>query len=54
MGDKFLLLTRHCDRSAMERLFERIQNLEDERTLDWMKAAAKRAKARPRKTKRKA
>ena len=54
MREKFLLLTRHCDRAAMERLFERIQNLEDERTLDWMKVAAKRAKARPRKTKRKA
>ena len=54
MREKFLLLTRHCDRAAMERLFERIQNLEDERTLDWMKVAAKRAKARPRKAKRKA
>ena len=54
MREKFLLLTRHCDRAAMERLFERIQNLEDERTLDWMKVAAKRAKGRPHKTKRKA
>ena len=54
MREKFLLLTRHCDRAAMERLFERIQNLEDERTLDWMKVAAKRTKARPHKAKRKA
>lgn len=52
MREKFLLLTRHCDRAAMERLFERIQNLENERTLDWMKVTAKRGK--PRKAKRKA
>ena len=52
MREKFLLLTRHCDRSAMERLFERIQNLEDERTLDWVKVAAKRSK--PRQAKRRA
>ncbi len=52
MREKFLLLTRHCDRGAMERLFERIQNLDDERTLDWMKVAAKRTNARSRKAKR--
>ncbi len=52
MREKFLLLTRHCDRAAMERLFERIQNLEGERTLDWMKVTAKRSGAR--KAKRKA
>jgi 2-methylcitrate dehydratase PrpD len=44
MREKFLLLTRHCDRTAMARLFERLMNLESERSLDWMKveAAAKR------------
>ena len=53
MREKFLLLTRHCNRPAMARLFERLQNLEAERTLDWIKvdAAAKRSgTARPRKT----
>jgi 2-methylcitrate dehydratase PrpD len=54
MREKFLLLTRHCDRSAMERLFERIQNLEDERTLDWIKVASKRTRPRQRKSRRKA
>ena len=51
MREKFLLLTRHCDRAAMARLFERLQNLETERQLDWIKveAAAKRCtKPRPR------
>jgi 2-methylcitrate dehydratase PrpD len=44
MRDKFLLLTRHCDRAAMARLFERLQNLEAEKSLDWLKvAAAKRS-----------
>ena len=40
MREKFLLLTSHCNNKAMERLFERIQNLEDEKTLDWMKVTA--------------
>jgi 2-methylcitrate dehydratase PrpD len=49
MREKFLLLTRHCDRAAMARLFERLANLEAERNLDWMKvAAAARDKAQPR------
>ena len=49
MREKFLLLTRHCDRAAMARLFERIQNLEGERTLDWLKVdAAKKSKPKPR------
>jgi 2-methylcitrate dehydratase PrpD len=52
MREKFLLVTRHCDRAAMERLFERIQNLENERTLDWMKVTAKRSKPRRSKPKR--
>jgi 2-methylcitrate dehydratase PrpD len=58
MRDKFLLLTRHCDRTAMARLFERLQNLEAERNLDWItiapagrrsgKAAARRGPAKRR------
>jgi 2-methylcitrate dehydratase PrpD len=39
MRDKFLLLTKHCDGKAMARLFERLQNLEAEPSLDWMKVA---------------
>jgi 2-methylcitrate dehydratase PrpD len=46
MREKFLLLTRHCNRNAMERLFERLQNLEHERTVDWIKVVAA-AKQRP-------
>src|SRR6185503_8134324 len=34
MREKFLLLTKACDRTAMLRLFERLQNLESERNLD--------------------
>ena len=49
MREKFLLLTRHCDRAAMARLFERLQNVEDERNLDWIKVEA--AKAKPGKPK---
>ena len=51
MREKFLLLTRHCDRAAMARLVERLQNLEAERQLDWIKveSVAKRpTKPRPR------
>jgi 2-methylcitrate dehydratase PrpD len=48
MREKFLLLTRHCDERAMTKLFDRIQNLENERALDWFKIAplSKRRKAR--------
>jgi 2-methylcitrate dehydratase PrpD len=42
MCEKFLLLTKACDRAAMARLFERLQNLEDERNLDWIKVGAKK------------
>lgn len=44
MREKFLLLTRHCDRAAMARLFERLQNIEDERNLDWIKVEAAKGK----------
>lgn len=46
MREKFLLLTRHCDEREMTRLFERLQNLENERALDWVKASAARRKGR--------
>jgi hypothetical protein len=40
MREKFLLSTRHCDRAAMARLFDRLQGLEGERGLDWIKVDA--------------
>ncbi|HET7095550.1 MAG TPA: hypothetical protein VFI22_18810 [Thermomicrobiales bacterium] len=46
MREKFLLLTRHCDGKSMARLFERLQNLDDERSLDWIKVEAKKAARR--------
>jgi 2-methylcitrate dehydratase PrpD len=52
MREKFLLLTRHCDHKAMERLFDRLQDIESERTLDWIKVGPA-PKARPRTAKRK-
>ena len=45
MREKFLLLTRHCDRAAMARLFERLQNIEGERNLDWIKVEAAKGKS---------
>lgn len=51
MREKFLLLTRHCGRKEMERLFDRLQNLESERTLDWVKVGAA---SKPAQRKRKA
>ena len=51
MREKFLLLTKSCDRMAMARLFERLQNIESERNLDWIKvAAAKKNSSKPRAT----
>jgi 2-methylcitrate dehydratase PrpD len=48
MREKFLLLTRHCDGQAMARLFERLQGIEDEKSLDWVKVdAAKKTIAKP-------
>ena len=45
MREKFLLLTRHCNAREMTRLFERLQNLENERTLDFVKASAAKKKS---------
>jgi 2-methylcitrate dehydratase PrpD len=44
MRDKFLLLTKACDPKAMARLFDRLQNLEGERNLDWIKVDAAKKK----------
>jgi 2-methylcitrate dehydratase PrpD len=44
MREKFLLLTRHCDGKAMARLFERLQNLENEKSLDFIKVDAAKAR----------
>jgi 2-methylcitrate dehydratase PrpD len=37
LREKFLLLTRHLDRAKMDRLFERLQQIETEKNLDWLK-----------------
>jgi 2-methylcitrate dehydratase PrpD len=47
MREKFLLLTKACDNRAMTRLFERLQNLESERNLDWIKVDARSRARRP-------
>jgi 2-methylcitrate dehydratase PrpD len=36
LRDKFMLLTKHLDRSRMETTFERLQHIENEKTLDWV------------------
>jgi 2-methylcitrate dehydratase PrpD len=45
LRDRFMLLTRHCRTSDMERVFARLQNIEAETNLDWLavEAAAKAA-----------
>ncbi len=42
MREKFLLLTKAYDGAAMARLFERLQNIDRERNLDWLKVTAKK------------
>jgi 2-methylcitrate dehydratase PrpD len=37
LREKFLLLTRHLDRAKMEGLFERLQQIETEKSLDWLR-----------------
>ena len=37
LREKFMRLTRHLDRSRMEHLFERLQRVETERDLNWIK-----------------
>src|SRR5215469_14297174 len=43
--ERFMLLTRHCPAAAMERVLARLQNIENETSLDWLavEAAAKAA-----------
>jgi hypothetical protein len=36
MQEKFLMLTKRFPQPAMIGLFNRLQNLENERTLDWI------------------
>ena len=36
LREKFLLMSKRFPQAAMERLFDRIQNIENERTLDWL------------------
>ncbi|HEY2138133.1 MAG TPA: MmgE/PrpD family protein, partial [Xanthobacteraceae bacterium] len=45
LRERFMLLTRHCRAADMERLFARLQNIENETSLDWLavEAAAKAA-----------
>jgi 2-methylcitrate dehydratase PrpD len=45
LRERFMLLTRHCGASEMERVFARLQAIEDETSLDWLavEAAAKAA-----------
>jgi 2-methylcitrate dehydratase PrpD len=38
LREKFLMLTRHCDRTKMEDMFARLQSIEDEKSLDWISA----------------
>ena len=38
LKEKFMLLTRHLDRSKMEATFGRLQHIESENTLEWVNA----------------
>jgi 2-methylcitrate dehydratase PrpD len=38
LDEKFSILTRHCSKSHMDEVFDRIQNLEDQENLDWLHA----------------
>jgi 2-methylcitrate dehydratase PrpD len=35
--EKFSLLTRHCDKGKMDEIFDRLQNIENEKNFDWLK-----------------
>jgi 2-methylcitrate dehydratase PrpD len=37
LQEKFMLLTRHLDRGRMEAMFERLQHIENEPSLDWVR-----------------
>ena len=36
LKEKFMLMTAHRDRAKMEAMFERLQHIENEKTLDWI------------------
>jgi hypothetical protein len=36
LQEKFLLLTKHLGRDRMAPLFDRLQAIEEEKTLDWL------------------
>ena len=36
LKEKFMLMTAHRDRARMEAMFERLQHIEAEKTLDWI------------------
>ena len=38
LREKFMLMSKRFPRADMERMFERLQNIENERTLDWIAA----------------
>jgi 2-methylcitrate dehydratase PrpD len=38
LQEKFMLLTRHLDRGRMETMFERLQHIENEASLEWVRA----------------
>ena len=38
LREKFLLMRKRFPRADMEQLFERLQNIENEQTLDWLSA----------------
>ena len=35
--EKFSLLTRHCPKGKMDEIFDRLQNIENEKNFDWLK-----------------
>ncbi len=40
LRERFMLLTRHCAARDMERIFARLQNIENETSLDWLAVEA--------------
>jgi len=36
--EKFMLMSKRFPRAQMERMFDRLQNLENERNFDWLSA----------------
>jgi len=40
LRERFMLLTRHCAARDMERMFARLQNIENETSLDWLAVEA--------------